>query len=399
MKSILTLIKYGALFYCLVSVLNALVLPPAYELNIDNYLFVFGLAHLALITFKKKEYTILILAFGLFFGWTLIVDFAKHGMDMKSNIPYLLYFLKWPVILVTLLDTSKSSKWIEHYPKAIDAVFLTLLGINLFMLINIGGMGESSQLLYAPKAYTNFIYYNEFGTFRLSGTQMSPNDNAILFCCFYIYYLSFRPKAWHFLLLALGIIILTQSRTIFLMTLAVSAFAAFKHLNVFKSKKQLLVFLFGGLLIGVTIIFSFSNLKSVFTGDAFVSSSFMQRVSNLYNALEFDGLTLVIGNGVIKKPLLEIGAYIDSEIIAVLLQYGFVGILLWIVLLIAINIQFTFKSVQGFYWFLITILILGTSVTNYAFLHGSIGVVLTLFFGLSYAGSREIESKTQEKVQ
>jgi hypothetical protein len=399
MKSILTLIKYGAFFYCLVSVLNALVQPPAYELNIDNYLFVFGLAHLALITFKKKEYTILILAFGLFFGWTLIVDFAKHGMDMKSNVPYLLYFLKWPVILVTLLDTSKSSKWIEHYPKAIDAVFLTLLGINLFMLLNIGGMGESAQLLYAPKAYTNFIYYNEFGTFRLSGTQMSPNDNAILFCCFYIYYLSFRPKAWHYLLLALGIIILTQSRTIFLMTLAVSAFAAVKHLNVFKSKKQLLVFLFGGLLIGVTIIFSFSNLRSMFTGDAFVSSSFMQRVSNLSNALESDGLTLVIGNGVIKNPLLEIGAYIDSEIIAVLLQYGFVGILLWIVLLIAINIQFTFKSVQGFYWFLITILILGTSVTNYAFLHGSIGVVLTLFFGLSYAGSREIESKTQEKVQ
>ncbi|MFT6983164.1 MAG: hypothetical protein ACJAUD_001935, partial [Crocinitomicaceae bacterium] len=164
MKSVLSLIKYGALFYCLVSVLNALILPPAYELSIDNYFFIFGLVHLALITFKKKEYTILILAFGLFFGWTLIVDFAKHGMDMKSNIPYLLYFLKWPVILVTLLDTSKSSKWIEHYTKAIDAVFLILLGINLFMLLNIGGMGESIQLLYAPKAYTNFIYYNEFGT-------------------------------------------------------------------------------------------------------------------------------------------------------------------------------------------------------------------------------------------
>ncbi|MFT6983101.1 MAG: hypothetical protein ACJAUD_001872 [Crocinitomicaceae bacterium] len=267
------------------------------------------------------------------------------------------------------------------------------------MLLNIGGMGESIQLLYAPKAYTNFIYYNEFGTFRLSGTQMNPNDNAILFCCFYIYYLSFRPKAWHCLLLALGIIILTQSRTIFLMTLAISAFAAVKYLNVFKSKKQLLVFLFGGLLIGVIIIFSFSNLRSMFTGDAFVSSSFMQRVSNLSNALESDGLTLVIGNGVIKNPLLEFGAYIDSEIIAVLLQYGFVGILLWIIVLIAINIQFTFKSVQGFYWFLITILILGTSVTNYAFLHGSVGVILTLFLGLSCAGSREIESKPQEKVQ
>ena len=129
------------------------------------------------------------------------------------------------------------------------------------------------------------------------------------------------------------------------------------------------------------------------------SSSFMQRITNLSNALETDGLTLVIGNGVIKNPLLELGAYIDSEFISVLLQYGLVGILLWLALIVAINIHFRFKSVQGRYWFLITVLILGASATNYTFLHGSIGVILTLFLGLSCLGSREIESKPQEKVQ
>jgi hypothetical protein len=399
MKSVLSFLKYGALFYCLISFLNALILPPAYELSIDNYFFIFGLLHLALITFKNKEYTILVIAFGLFFGWTLVVDFAKHGADFKSNIPYLLYFLKWPVILVTLLDAFKSGKWSEYYPKAIDGLFLTLLAVNLLMLLNAGDIGETIQSLYAPKDYTNFVYYNEFGTFRLAGTQMNPNDNAILFCCFYIYYLSFRPKAWHYLLLALGIIILTQSRTIFLVTLAVSAITAIKHLNVFKNKKQLALFLLGGFLIGVAIVFSFPNLRSMFNGDALVSSSFMQRVSNLSNALDSDGLTLVIGNGVIKNPLMEFGVFIDSEFIAVLVQYGLVGILLWIMVLIAINIHFKFKSVQGRYWFLITVLILGTSATNYAFLHGSIGAILTLFLGLSYVGSREIESKPQEKVQ
>jgi hypothetical protein len=399
MKSVLSFIKYGALFYCLISFLNALILPPAYELSIDNYLFVFGLAHLAIITLKNREYTILVLAFCLFFGWSLFVDFAKHADDMPSNLPYMLYFLKWPVILVALLDAFKSGKWTGQYPKVIDGLFLTLLAVNLLMLLNVGDIGETVQSLYAPKAYTNFVYYNEFGTFRLAGTQMNPNDNAILFCCFYIYYLSFRPKAWHYLLLALGIIILTQSRTIFLVTLAVSAITAIKHLNVFKNKKQLALFLLGGFLIGVAILFSFPNLRSMFNGDALVSSSFMQRVSNLSNALDSDGLTLVIGNGVIKNPLLEFGVFIDSEFIAVLLQYGLIGILLWIFVLIAINIHFKFKSGQGRYWFLITILILGTSVTNYAFLHGSVGVILTLFLGLSCAGSREIESKPQEKVQ
>ncbi|NRA12040.1 MAG: hypothetical protein HRT57_08825 [Crocinitomicaceae bacterium] len=399
MKSIVKIIKYGALFYCLVSILNALVLPPTYELTIDNYLFVFGLANLALVAFKKREYSILVIAFCLFFGWTLVVDFAKHGMDFKSNIPYLLYSLKWPVIIVTLLEASKSGEWSENYPKVIDGLFLTLLGVNLFMLLNIGSTGESMQLLYAPKAYTNFIYYNEFGTFRLAGTQMNANDNAILFCCFYIYYLSFRPKAWHYLLLAFGIIILTQSRTIFLVTLAVSGITAMKHLKVFKSKKQLILFLFGGFLVGITIIFSFSNLRSMFTGKALASSSFMQRVSNLSNALESDGLTLIIGNGVIKNPLLELGAYIDSEFIAVLMQYGLGGILLWMVVLVAINIHFKFKSAEGRYWFLITVLILGASVTNYVFLHGSIGIVLSLFLALSFVGSKEIESKPQGKVQ
>jgi hypothetical protein len=182
-------------------------------------------------------------------------------------------------------------------------------------------------------------------------------------------------------------------------TLAVSAITAIKHLNVFKNKKQLALFLLGGFLIGVAIVFSFPNLRSMFNGDALVSSSFMQRVSNLSNALDSDGLTLVIGNGVIKNPLMEFGVFIDSEFIAVLVQYGLVGILLWIMVLIAINIHFKFKSVQGRYWFLITVLILGTSATNYAFLHGSIGAILTLFLGLSYVGSREIESKPQEKVQ
>jgi|TARA_B110000879_G_scaffold83724_2_gene116049 hypothetical protein len=399
MASIVKFIKYGAVLYCLISILNALVLPPAYELNIDNYLFIFGFVNLALVVFKKREYTILVIAFCLFFGWSLVVDFAKHGMDFKSNLPYMLYFLKWPVVLVTSLEVSKSVRWSENYPKLIDGLFLTLLGINLFMLLNLEGTGESAQMLYSPKAYTNFIFYNEFGTFRLSGTQMNANDNAILFCCFYIYYLSFRPKAWHYLLLALGIIILTQSRTIFLVMLTVSGISAMKHLKVFKNKKQLLLFLFGGLLVGIGIVFSFSNLRSMFTGDALASSSFMQRITNLSNALETDGLTLVIGNGVIKNPLLELGAYIDSEFISVLLQYGLVGILLWLALIVAINIHFRFKSVQGRYWFLITVLILGASATNYTFLHGSIGVILTLFLGLSCLGSREIESKPQEKVQ
>jgi O-Antigen ligase len=398
MKLAVNILQKGALAYSIVCIVQALFLPTFLETKIDNYLFIFGVLNLAVIFYANKEWRKIIIAFVLFFCWTLIVEIWIKGQTAIHSLPYLLYFIKWPVILFTLMNEFKSGKPI-YLPKIVDATVLVLVGLNLLMFINPNGIGEALQNLYAPKEYVNFVYYNEIGVYRLAGTQMNPNDNAILFCGFFIYYMLLRPKQWYLVLLCAGMIILTQSRTIFLVSLLTAVIVALKNYGGFKNKKRLLIITSGGIAVLAGLIFSSSNLRSIFSGEAFVSNSLMVRVKNLYYSLESDWTSSIIGHGVIENPVDQLGFYIDSEFVAIIIQYGWVGLALWLWILVSIIIHKPLKMIRGQYWILIIMLVVGASLTNYSLLHGTIGVIVVTLLAILNGDLKESVVGSPEKGQ
>jgi len=390
-KPLENIVKFGALSYVIICVFQAVLFPPNFLSSLDNYLFVFALINLMLISYRTKEWRMITLAFILFFLWSIFVEFSKNGMAAKSNLPYLLHFLKWPAILVTILSLKKELFFEKSSQFFIDGLFFVIVSINLMLLINPFGYGELMQNLFSPKPYSNFVFYNEFQNFRLVGTQMNPNDNAVILSLFYLYYLIIDSKKWYFTVILVAFILLTQSRTLFILLIILTFLYLFIKLKKTITRKRFFQVGLVGMVLLTSVVLSSNNLRSIFTGGAFHSHSLQVRMDNFGNAINVNNSSLFFGNGVINNPVERFGVHVDSEFIMVIIQFGLVGLLLWGVILFAILKQFKLNSVGFLYWCVITLLVLGVSFTNFTFTHGNLGVAIVFALGMASYHSKDRE--------
>ncbi len=372
------LVVYGALLYTFITIVNSLFLPSGHEIPGDNFLFVFGFIHLILVFIEEKSFRWLIAAFWLFFICLLLTTYFNSKLNYDAVL-IVSQVLKWPVIIGAVLyhGIEKLDRFIDPLT---DVIFMLLVGINLFMLLDLGGTGEALQNYFAPKFYTNFVAYNEPGTFRLSGTFSNPNDNGLVFGLFTIYYLYRRGKSfWYYSLLGILLILLTQSRTCFIGMGIPFVILIFSNLKSWSRRKILIGFPAILLLIFCAMYFS-SNLRSILIGTAFTSNSFATRYRNLVMFTD-ENFNHWYGMGIIQDELSLFGHYIDSEMVAVLLQAGFIGLFLWIFIWLSMvflrgkNFSRTLLACVGF--------LIVCSFTNYTLLNGSVLGVLAFVFALA----------------
>ncbi len=389
MKLLKDYINLGAITYVIICILQAIVFPPSFLSSLDNVFFIFALLNILLINIEEKEWRFITLTFLLFFSWSVASDLFNHGYAMMSNITYLFYFLKWPAILVTVLDFAKRGSVIYRMRYFVDGLLFFVISINLFLVFNPFGYGEFLQNVFTPKPYSNFVFFNEFQNFRLIGTQMNSNDNAVILSLFYFYYLMIDSKKWYFILILGVLIVLTQSRTVFILTVVLTMlFLFFSLKNRMSNMRFMLSSMFVGVLLSI-IVLSSGNLRSLFNGEAFRSNSLMVRLENLSSALSFDGNSLLLGRGTILNPIDTLGVYIDSEYVRVILQYGFIGMAFWVLIAVAILKQFKLRSMNFSYWLVLMTFVFGVSLTNFTFSHGGLGVVIVFFMGLTFCSSED----------
>lgn len=378
-------LHFGALFYAFLCFLEAFYLPPKYSLTIDNYFFILGFLHLIFVVFENKKVRVFVGLFLFLFAFGFIRE--NYSNILHPSISDLFYFLKLPILMLSLLGPLTSNFKSENILKFVDLTFLILVGINVIELINPFDIGEFVQNIYTPKEYTNFIYYHEVGTYRLAGTCMSPNDNAAIFGFYILYFFLFRGlKYWYYILLAVLILLLTQSRTVFLGLIIMGAIYTFlknkKHIHKILTKKYLI--LASSVFLGIVCMLSFStNLKSLFTGDAFRSHSIMVRYDNLMTSLGESGADKYLGIGMVDASVTKFGLYIDSEFIAILVQFGWIGISIWLILFLYAVLIFSKKVICENFVKLIFIFALIVDTTNYVFLHSQTGVIFAFFIAVT----------------
>ncbi len=386
----------GAVFYALVCFLDALFIPLNYSLDFDNYLFPFGLIHLVFVIIKVKRVRMFLLFFILIFLWGIYVEYFYQNTVRVEYLYQLFYFIKWPVLMVVFLNPGIQLPQKESIHKIVDTIFLVSSLLSIVMIINPFNLGFELQNLYAPKEYINFIYYNKPGTYRLAGVFLNSNDNALFLGAFILYYVFHRTKkAWYFLTLAILLFFIAQSRTVLLGLLAIVLFyfiyKVIKNKIIISKtfKKSIMVFL----LIGVFVMSISKNLQSLLTGKAFQSNSIMIRYNNLKHFISDSDANKLMGSGVINDPLKNIGVYIDSELVAILMQFGVVGLVLWSFLFFGAFRLSLFIKYNKFL-FLYFLLIFIASLTNYTFLGGQSGVIISFFIALHFYLNRgKLESQ------
>lgn len=384
-------IYFGALLYALICFIDGFFIPVSFALELDNYLFPFGFLNLLIAIKKNKKIRFFLFSFILVFIWSSSVDFVKLGDISMSNLLHLFYFIKWPTLMSVFTIPFLTSNRTFNIHKIIDVLFLTSMGLCILMMVNPFGSGQFLQNVFAPKEYINYIYYNFPGTYRLAGVFLNANDNALFIAAFILYYLFYRTKEdWYYTVLAISIFFVTQSRTVFLgLILLLFLFLGLKYLKgrivVTRRLKGLII---GGFLI-LTFIFSSSrNLQSLFTGQAFQSNSIMTRFENFQNFKSDTQINHWVGQGVVRNPVKEIGLYIDSEIVSILIQFGFIGFLFWGLIFLSV-LYVTKKHNLNHFLVFYFILIFIASITNYTFLGGHSGIIISFFSAVHFFLNRE----------
>lgn len=369
-------------------------MPHGFIESFDNLLFIFGLAYTLYLAQTDRDARMLLLSFGLFFCWSFVSQ-IQNGFDYTlSNIAYNFVFLKWAIILIVSMSITRNDTLNKYVPKVINATFLLLVAINLFLIINPYGVAEGLQHHYTSSNYSDFIYFHEPGSFRLAGTQLNPNDNALIWGCFILYYAQTIKRNWVFVIVAVGLLLLTQSRTVVLILACVGCFYIVKSIWRKAKLKTALVTLIPTILIGGIVLINSRYLMSIFNGNAFVSHSFLTRIENYCYLNTYSFLDLLIGRGIIQDAQETLGFSVDSEYLGVLFQFGIIGLICWIfILVVCMKISRFNKNFTKLLMFLIVFV----SFTNFTILNLQLAVILTFFLGISLGKRSELTDL--EKVQ
>lgn len=365
------------------SLIGELFWPAHLRFLLDDLFFPFGLIFLGYIFAKKKEWRWFIGAIVLLSAWGLFSDLLTNHTLRISPLGMLIRWLKWPIICLSVaqiggLNITKRS--VEH---GIVLVFLSLVTINLVILLNPFGVGQSLSEFYAPKTEVLVANYHEFGAFRLSGTFLNPNNNAGVFALFLVFFLHVDArKYWKYILLAFILIFLTQSRTTLIISVIILGIFVVRINSIRRTFVMIpaaMITLFGGMM-----LFRSTGLLSIFNGTAFQSNSWNQRMDHYAVFSKASSLELLAGHGIILDPITEVGFYFDSEYLSVLYQYGIVGVILWLFVIFCLVNAVSRMRVRSSFSTSIILLILGISITNFAFFNVEFATLLSFLCGTWY---------------
>jgi len=400
MRIISKYLSIASIVFSLACLFDALFWPSQYSFVLDNLLFPFAFLNLAICFFYRKELRVLILIFIILFFWGLTSEFLNQGSIALNPFYHLLRWLKWPIIFSSFAIGANTFLKKDTAEQLLKAIFVTLVGLNLFMLINPFGIGETLQFVYSPKGKALYAYYNELGVYRLTGTLLNPNSNASIFGLFFIYFIfSDIDRKWKYLIASAIIILLTQSRTVLLGLLL--TFGMFFIVQVAqypkKSWKLITAVLLG--LICFFLFFGSSNLESLLTGQAFLNHSWISRLDNYKLFIELPLFSQLIGLGVIENQIKEYGVYFDSEYLGVLMQMGIVGMLLWLGF-ICYCLVITIRSKLNWFWIISLLFTMIISLTNYSFNNPAYATLLFFLLGItSTLGADNFNNPTNIKSE
>ena len=387
-----TIAHWGGIFYVLINVIDVLFIPAEVLGFGDNIFFPFALLTAFLIVLKDNRTTrLLTWSIG---GYTVFIFCAQllsnTGLHL-SVIPNLLLWTKWACILLITYDWIKNHGT-QQFNLLLLILFIPLVLMNLFMLLNPIDLGETVQHLYSSSVYTDFVYYNEPGTFRLAGTQKNPNDNAVIFALF-LFLFSKKPRQnWAFIVICIGMILLAQSRTVALGLMVITILYGLVQLMDKKLRKKLILVGLPIFLVMLILVFNSNYLSSILNGDAFVSNSFLIRFEHLSVLTQNDLQHILCGTGVILSPINQLGFDFDSEYFGLLFQFGVIGLICW--LFIQVSLMLIAVKQKNFSLLGMVLFILMVSATNFTFFHPQLGVFFAFSLGVLLFNDKALNQTT-----
>ena len=312
-----------------------LLAPP---IHIWNFRFTFQVIDffipifLCMIIYNKwyKNWRLLYVKNLLFFIGVIILSIlinkqigvANEWFEVYKGFKYLLIF----IVFKELYSAKKNTA-------IIDVIFICLLFFNFLHYHNIFNFNQIVMPLYCGKDCVHLTYFglNSAGlpaVKRMIGTMANPNDNAVLFLVFMLFYLPkerWKIKDVSFFVLCLIALLACQSRT----SLVAFFVIIIAHFFIIRIKWQKLL-IYSALIVVVMFVFFYITAANKYAltlldGTALKSYSWTYRLE-LWKQFLGQSLTQpIFGHAPQKNYFYEHKLHFENEYILFLWRYGILG--------------------------------------------------------------------------
>lgn len=228
------------------------------------------------------------------------------------------------------------------FRRIIKGLFLTLLLFNFFQYFNFFEFNDLVEIYYGSDIQVSTFGLNSLGqpdTKRLLGTLGNPNNNAILFLFFSIYFFPERNDNYKeviFFLLAMSLLLMCQSRTTTITFLVVFFLGAYlKDLPL----KKIVVFLLYFSLVYLLLWSGGNSYLNTLANNPMKENSVKSRMETFQILTRMIIQSPIIGHGPNKEFFDKNGLNADNEYILYTWRYGFLGLSLYLLWLIRLAIS------------------------------------------------------------
>lgn len=348
----------------LVSVLLAHLVHLELLSKLDDVLLIPSLLFITWEYNKNKTFIVFLILASSLIGTGLISDYLNAPLQISEVI----WNIRWYKLLTVGWSVYYLSKWnVRAIEYGVFGLFMIHTGVCLFELI---------------------FPANFFIEQRVSGVFGNPNNTALCFLIIGAYFTALKDKKYiPWILVSIIMIVATQSRTALITTFICLLLVPIVYKFKITWRRGVVVLVI--LTLTLTAIFQFKNSRSLLNGTAFQSNSFLTRVHVIESVQEINKDNWLMGQGKIANIPERYNFSIDNEMAYWFLEYGMVGVFLYLILIVTLFYLATKMRKESLIFVVIAVV---CGMTNLVVKNMELGSVFFILFVASW-NKKGISSK------
>ncbi len=344
----------------------------------------------------------------LFFIMNVILSvFILFTFIFMENIQFndyfeILRFLVMGLITINVMAICKKKEYYIFFLKGLCIATTLMAILGIVQYFNPFNINEKYIYIYAPTQYHSLVGNYKYP--RIVSTKPNPTQYgfiAIIAVYIQLMYFKYYKHKWvgiASIALILTSLMMTLSRTTqiaFVVSIIVYCFMKVK------SSKGIIKALIA-LMVEITIIFAILQIlpeeltwRLEQSTDLDSVSSWNDRIGKWEEYIEIIDQNLLFGIGPVKNLVSELG-YVDSEFFQILIQYGLIGFLIYIITVLSPLCYYKKNRNITIYYLPIVIAILICNIAATTFLSSETSIIIYVMLGILFA-SKECSEKIEKE--
>lgn len=344
--------------------------------------------------------------FNILFALIVAISIIYNSNSMQFNDLYeILKYMLFSMVSIIIINICKDKSNYLFFMKTISIALIVISIFGIIQYFNPFSINELYIKSYAQTQYETLVH--EYPSPRIVGTKANPAVYGVLMSLgVYINLLYFRNTKIkkEKILIVISIIlciinlILTLTRTIQIAFMISIIIYILCNVWIKKGFKKALIAMLSTIL-GICLILCILpqslTWRLVQVLDISNATSWILRTEKWMEYSEIIEQNLLFGIGPVKNSLEEIG-YVDSEFVQITLQYGLIGLIIYVVMLLTpLYIYFKdrrYKNLIRFYTSLLTIIFIN-NISNTSLILFDTAIGIYVLIGLLFIPEQERENE------